>query len=317
MITRERLDLKRLVTDLRVPFLKVLLSRSIIGQIMIVYGFTMTTAFKGILLLRIEPLFVYLWTLYYRREQPTAKKIALLLALIGGSVLAVLPSGTIESAALCASTNGATNTGLASTVVASSAPANGAILAQVGATGAAHIAVAAPVVAHAAGSAFGTTAHGALVAALARAPIIVNSGPCLGDVLVVCSLLFISFSYDPTREIVQAASPAGLNLLLNFLGGLIVAVAVFIMQPQQFAIGAQTLGVIAAYSVVFFILAASLYFEAFRTLKPWVISSFLSLEVVFGLVISVLLLHQSFTALQLVGCAIVVAVTIAIGRVGD
>ena len=298
LITREQLQLRCLVTELRAPFLKVLLSRSVIGQVMIVYGFTMTTAFNAVLLLRIEPLFVFLWGLYYGRVEPKLGKIALLLALIGGSVLAVIPSGSTSSTFAAVATAGATSgTALASSTRSASATAAGAILNQ--------------------GVASSHVVANAATAAVAQVPSIATGVPFLGEALVVGSLLFISFSYGPTEEIVRMAGPTGLNLLLNLLGGVIVAAVVVVIQPQQFAISGQSLGVIASYSVVFFVLAASLYFEAFRTLKPWVIASFLSLEVVFSLLLSGVLFHQSFTPMQLLGSAIVVAATIAIGKGGD
>jgi len=72
---------------------------------------------------------------------------------------------------------------------------------------------------------------------------------------------------------------------------------------------------IAGYTISFSVIGASLYFYAFKTLKAWVIASFLSLEVVFGSILAFVLLKESMTPLQMIGAAIVLAATAAISLI--
>lgn len=234
--SKQPLELKRLLTQMPVPFTKVLLSRAVFGQALIVTGFTLTSGVKAVLLLRLEPVFVFAWSVLRGREQMHPKKLVLLALLLAGSYLVVAPT-----------------------------------------------------------SAFG--------------------GPNLGDLLVVASLFFLSYSYLPTQEVVARVNPAGLNILTNFIGGLALsALALLLYSPAAFDLTPRTYAAIGAYSLVFFVIGASFYFYAFKTLKPWVISSFLSLEVVFGLALAAIVLHESMTVLQGLGAAIVLAASAVIGR---
>jgi len=235
-LLKVNLGVRNLLTTLRVPFFKVVLSRSILGQGLIISGFTMTTAIKAVLLLRLEPLFVFIWSILYRGEKPKALKLLMLTLLIVGSALVVAPQG---------------------------------------ATG----------------------------------------GPNIGDALVVTSLLFLSYSYLPTEEVVKAGNPGGFNIMANLFGGLtLLAVAAVLNHEQLLHLSVKAFAYIAGYSVVFFGFALSLYLYAFKTLKPWVIASFLSLEVVFGLIQAHFMLHETMAPLQLCGAVVVLAATFAIGR---
>ncbi|MBY0357502.1 MAG: DMT family transporter [Candidatus Obscuribacterales bacterium] len=222
--------------DLRRPFIEVLFSRAIIGQALIITGFTMTTAVKSVLLLRLEAVFVFIFSVLLHKEKAHLPKILLLSALLIGSILVVAPSGDMP-------------------------------------------------------------------------------GPNLGDGLVVLSLLFLSYSYIPTKKVVLKASPGGLNILCSLIGGIaLTLLSVICCSPQALNLSVQSWQLIAAYSLVFHIIAASLYFYAFKTLKAWIIASFLSLEVVFGLILAFFMLHETMTPLQIFGAAIVLIATAGIGR---
>jgi drug/metabolite transporter, DME family len=239
MVGRSTPKIGILVGELKTPFLKVLVTRSLVGQFLIITGFTMTTAVKAVLLLRLEPLFVFGWSMLLQNEKPRPSKLWLLLALVAGSLLVVAPHNQIE-------------------------------------------------------------------------------GVNIGDVLVVVSLGFFSYSYIPTHQIVARANPADLNIFSNLIGGAILTlVAVAIHHQQAFSLAPQAWGLIGGYALVFPVIGSSLYFYAFKTLKPWVIASFLSLEVVFGLILAVLILKETIAPLQLLGAIIVLGATAGIGRLNQ
>jgi drug/metabolite transporter (DMT)-like permease len=225
--------------QLRSPFLKVLVTRSLIGQFLIITGFTMTTAVKAVLLLRLEPLFVFGWSMLLQNEKPRPVKLLLLLALVMGSLLVVAPHDHID-------------------------------------------------------------------------------GINIGDILVVASLGFFSYSYIPTQQIVAKANPADLNIFSNLIGGAILTILALMLDHwQAFSLSAQAWQLIGGYALVFPVIGASLYFYAFKTLKPWVIASFLSLEVVFGLILAVLILRETIAPLQFLGAVIVLGATAGIGRLNQ
>jgi drug/metabolite transporter (DMT)-like permease len=238
LVSKTDLQISKLLNELRMPFLKVLITRNIIGSALIVSGFTMTTAIKAVLLLRLEPVFVFVWSMIYFNEKPNPKKLIALLALLAGSGLVVAPNQAV-------------------------------------------------------------------------------GGPNLGDALVVISLLFLSYSYIPTNEVVQKTSSAGLNLMTNTIGGAIVTAIAFCIPSQQFGLSTKALLLITSYAIVFSVIGVSLYLYAFKTLKPWVIASFLSLEVVFGTTLAFFILHETMTPIQIAGAIVVLAATAVIARLNQ
>lgn len=233
-LTARDLALGALWKRARGAFVRVLVSRAIIGQALIVMGFTMTSAVKSILLLRLEPVFVLLWSVLLLQERPTRGKCLLLSFLLLGSLLVVWPADQV-------------------------------------------------------------------------------SAPNFGDALILLSLLFLSYSYIPTTRVVEQVPPDGLNLATNLIGGVtLTALALVCYGWSAIPVGFEAWAPIACYSVSFFVIGATLYFYAFRTVKPWIIASFLSLEVVWGLILAFLLLAENLTPLQLCGTGILLATTLSI-----
>jgi drug/metabolite transporter (DMT)-like permease len=233
LLCRSNLSFGLLFTQCRKPFLHVLVSRTILGQALIVAGFAMTTAVKAVLLLRLEPLFVLLWAVLARQERLEWRKLTLLIILLVGTSLVIAPNSV--------------------------------------------------------------------------------SAPNVGDALIVLSLFFLSYSYGPTGVVVKTAGAPALNVMLSLIGGAVLAVVAFTVHGlPAFMLDNQSLGLIALYALIFFVIGCSLYFFAFNTVKPWLIASILSLEVVFGVGLAMILLHESVTILQMVGCLVVIAATTAI-----
>jgi drug/metabolite transporter (DMT)-like permease len=207
----------------RDPFLRVVVTRSLIGQILITVGFTLTTGIKSILLLRMEPLFVVLWALLLRNEKPGPKKLLFLVLLVLGSAIVVAPGSQAASSVKGSALN-------------------------------------------------------------------------LGDAMILASLLFMSYSYLPTKEVVSKTNPAALNILGNLIGGVVISVLA-----------------LCTHGPTCFIMS----FFAFKTYKPWVVASFLSLEVVFGLILAFLLLHECMSVAQFVGATIVCLAMLGIAKVSS
>jgi len=241
-IRRSDLELDKLFSEVRGPFLQVLITRSLIGSAMLVIGFTLTSAVKSILLLRLEALFVFAWSVYFKKERATAGKLSLLLALVIGSVLVVLPVGDVGGF------SGSLN---------------------------------------------------------------------WGDLLIVISLIFFSYSYIPTEAVVAKVAPTNVNIVANTIGGITVLLVALVVNAQQaFVLSQSALVLIFAYSCLFSVVGINLYYFAFKTIKPWIIACFLSLEVVYGIPLAWCMHGEVLTAWQAVGAVTVVAATTGIGLLG-
>lgn len=99
-LSRQNLSIKKILTSFRGPLAKVVISRALIGNVLLTAGFLLTTSVKAIVLLRIEPLFVFLWSLLLLSEKPTIKKFGLLTLLVFGSVLVLSPGGAFSGITL-------------------------------------------------------------------------------------------------------------------------------------------------------------------------------------------------------------------------
>jgi drug/metabolite transporter (DMT)-like permease len=244
---RTKADLAILFGTMRRPFLQLLLSRSLIGSAMVVVGFTMTTAIKSVLLLRVEALFVFFWSVYFKKEKASISKILLLLALVLGSVMVVMSSGSaVLSPALAA-----------------------------------------------------------------------QEGLNWGDGLIVMALLFLSYSYIPTEELVSAVSPTSVNITANAVSGAFILVAMLIASPHDvFSLSHQALKYITEYALTFSVVGVNLYYFAFKTIKPWIVASFLSLEVIYGVPLAWYMHGETLDLLQTLGAGLVMAATAGIGLLG-
>lgn len=233
-LTGKRVNYRDIFTKAPKPFFEVLLSRGIIGEILIIWGFTLTSAVKSILLLRLEPIFVLLWSVLLLKERPTTGKFGLMSLLVLGTLFVVNPGDKISA---------------------------------------------------------------------------LN----LGDGLIILSLLVLSYGYVPTLKVVQNANPEALNVLTSLIGGLVLSAVSFAIYgsaalPHNWA----QVGWIVAYTMSFFVFGCTLYFYAFKTIKPWIISSLLSLEVVFGLFLALSMAGERISLPQAAGAAIMLGTTVLI-----
>jgi drug/metabolite transporter (DMT)-like permease len=233
-LSGKRVKYKDILVKTPKPFFEVLLSRGIIGEILIIWGFTLTSAIKSILLLRLEPIFVLLWSVLLLKEKPTAAKFGLMSLLVLGTLFVVNPGDKVSA---------------------------------------------------------------------------LN----LGDGLIILSLLVLSYGYVPTLKVVQKANPEGLNVLTSLIGGLVLsAVSFAIYGSDALPRNWSQVGAITAYTMTFFVFGCTLYFYAFKTIKPWIISSLLSLEVVFGLALALSMAGEQISFSQASGAAIMLGATVLI-----
>ncbi len=83
---REKLEMKKLFSFKKDLF-SIIISRSVIGQLLLMFGFSMVPAIRAIFLMRLEPIFVFLISILLLKEQPKNRKVALLLVLLFGALI--------------------------------------------------------------------------------------------------------------------------------------------------------------------------------------------------------------------------------------
>ena len=231
-----RLSLTALEGRCRRDLCEILVSRCVLGQVLIVSGFILTTATKAVLLLRLEPLFVLCWNVALLSERPSKKKVWLSLLLIVGAFFVVSPQlGTLQLS--------------------------------------------------------------------------------VGDGLIVLALLLLSYSYIPTKRISSSIDALSLTMITNVLSGILIVLPTgFLLPHELWATLTPKFGYLLLYSLLLFVFGLPLYFYAFKSLAPWLIACFLSLEVVAGLFLAVLLFSEVPTATQLLGAALMIGATVLVAR---
>ncbi len=235
LLKRSKIDLAIFLKELRTPFLQVLITRAVLGQILIVTGFTMTTAVKSILLLRLEPAFVLFWSAVFRLESPRPLKVIATLFLIVGAVIVVGPK-----------------------------------------------------------EAFLT--------------------PNLGDWCVAFSLFVIAYSYLPAQKIMERVGSADFAIVLNAVSAVVLVGLSFIFGKPITSLSANAWLMITLYAVDFFVIALTLYFYALKSVKPWVVASLFSLEVIYGIALAYLIFHETMAAHQILGATVILLSTIFITK---
>lgn len=237
LVLKEKTRFKSILTKYRRDFIATMVSRSVFGAALLMTGFSLTSAFNSVILLRLEPVLVFIWSMLLLKEKATTSKIILLLCLIIGGALVVSENGFAISAAT------------------------------------------------------------------------------IGDLLIILALVFLSFSYIPSSKIIEKESPLGLTILANGFGGiLLLIIAALLVAPTAFIVSNEALPLLLAYTLMFPVIASALYFYAFKTLKPWVVASFLSLEAIVGVALAIFLLQEMPSLLQGIGAVIMIASTYLIAK---
>lgn len=127
----------------------------------------------------------------------------------------------------------------------------------------------------------------------------------LGDLLVVVSLLFFSYSYFPAQKAMKKTSPQTITIVTNFFAGLTLLSFIFLTHSSTLAINTSALFLLLGYTFTFSILGLSLWYLSLKTVKPWIVSSLLSLTPIFSSILAYFWLKEILTKIQLIGASII------------
>ncbi|MEE9405782.1 MAG: DMT family transporter [Candidatus Aenigmarchaeota archaeon] len=90
----EKFQFRQLLRDFRRPLAEVVIFRCVLGQLILLVGFSLTIAMRAIFMLRFEPVFVLIYSAILLRERVTARKIILIIILLLGGFLFITDLST-------------------------------------------------------------------------------------------------------------------------------------------------------------------------------------------------------------------------------
>jgi len=85
-IAREKIELKKLFTY-RKDMLLLVITRSLIGTLLLIVGFSMVAAVRVVFLVRLEPILVFVISVFLLKEKIKVRKIGLLIVLLFGALV--------------------------------------------------------------------------------------------------------------------------------------------------------------------------------------------------------------------------------------
>jgi len=86
-IIGERFQIRELLRDFKRPLSEIIVFRGVLGQLILLFGFSMTIAMRAVFMLRFEPVFVLIYSAILLRERVTIRKIGLIILLIFGGFI--------------------------------------------------------------------------------------------------------------------------------------------------------------------------------------------------------------------------------------
>ncbi len=85
-ILKEKIELRKLFTYKRDMFLLVL-TRSLIGTLLLIIGFSVVAAVRVVFLVRLEPILVFVISIFLLKEKVKTRKVGLLIVLLFGALV--------------------------------------------------------------------------------------------------------------------------------------------------------------------------------------------------------------------------------------
>lgn len=137
----------------------------------------------------------------------------------------------------------------------------------------------------------------------------------IGYLFIVAALVFLAYSYIPSRRITQKIEPLTLTAFSNLAGGIIM-LAIGIIFSKSLVMNAETFSIALTAIILFYVIGLTLWFESLKLTKAWTVAALLSLSPISGSLTAFLWLGESLNTVQLIGAVIIVAISykLSIGR---
>jgi drug/metabolite transporter (DMT)-like permease len=112
----------------------------------------------------------------------------------------------------------------------------------------------------------------------------------------------------------ERVGSADFAIVLNAVSAVVLVGLSFIFGKPITSLSANAWLMITLYAVDFFVIALTLYFYALKSVKPWVVASLFSLEVIYGIALAYLIFHETMAAHQILGATVILLSTIFITK---
>ncbi|MBI3413165.1 MAG: EamA family transporter [Candidatus Aenigmarchaeota archaeon] len=130
-------------------------------------------------------------------------------------------------------------------------------------------------------------------------------GPAqIGDLLVFSSLLFLGYSYIPSRRIMKKTDPLVLTAYSNLFGGIVLLLLSAIVL-DNLIMPVNALVLTMGSIITFYVVGLSLWFAALKNTEAWKVAALLSITPIAGGMLSFFWLGESLNLIQLAGAAII------------
>lgn len=124
----------------------------------------------------------------------------------------------------------------------------------------------------------------------------------LGDLLIILSMAILASVYPATAKIMKHTDSTTLTIATNFLSGLILLPFIFFI-PFNMTLESGIL--LGAYTLLFFVFGLYFFFKALRSVKPWIVSSLMALELFIGILLALVWIGDKLTWIQWIGGIII------------
>ncbi len=127
----------------------------------------------------------------------------------------------------------------------------------------------------------------------------------IGDLLVLASLVFLGYSYIPSRRIMQKTDPLILTAYSNLFGGIVLLLLSMVL-VKNLSMPANAFMFTMGSVITFYVVGLSLWFEALKKIEAWKVAALLSITPIAGGALSFLWLGESINEVQLIGAIIII-----------
>lgn len=127
----------------------------------------------------------------------------------------------------------------------------------------------------------------------------------IGDLLIIVSMVFMAYSYFPSKRILRKMNSVTLNFSGSAAMGALALPLVFVF-GESVSVSQENMANVFLYSLLVLVLGGVLFYISLKKLRAWVLSTILTLNTLIGGVFAYLWLGESLNALQLVGAGVLI-----------
>lgn len=137
----------------------------------------------------------------------------------------------------------------------------------------------------------------------------------IGDLLIILAMGLFSLSYFPAKKVAVKIGATQANSLTLLISGLFFLPFVFLFsKPETFNFFTKGWTYLVLYTIIFTVVALTLWFASLKSVKGWIVSALRSLGPIVGLPFAYFFFGEKLNAIQILGGVIILATSFLIVR---